>query len=364
MLTSQEILRYERHLILPEFGRGGQEKLKLAKVFVIGAGGLGSPLLLYLVASGIGKIGLADDDVVDESNLHRQILYQTEDRGKPKVAQAKQKLAALNPFIDIEVYQVRVTKSNIMDLISGYDIVVDGSDNFSTRYLINDACEKLNKPWVFGSVFKFEGQVSVFNYLGGPTYRCLYPDSPDNRNRTDCSEAGVLGILPGIIGMLQANEVIKVITGIGEVLSGQLLLFNSLNMTFRTVSFSPVSPHPPTLFQETLPDRFCLADFVNEMDCDDLKEAMKKGEVFQIIDVREEDDYERCPVGKESMPLSELEAHIHKISPDSPVLFICHSGIRSRDAVQYVYSKLKHERVFSLKGGIVACTAEDLELFF
>lgn len=364
MLTSQEILRYNRHLILSEFGLEGQEKLKQAKVIVIGAGGLGSPLLMYLAASGIGKIGIADDDVVDESNLQRQILYETEDRGKPKAELAKKKLLAMNPYLDIEAYQVRVTASNITDLISGYDVVVDGSDNFSTRYLVNDACRALEKPWVFGSVFKFEGQVSVFNYRGGPSYRCLYPDHPDGRDMPDCSEAGVLGVLPGIIGILQANEVIKLVTGIGEVLSGKLLMVNTLTMSFQTVSFGPISPQTSISPPETFTDGSCSAGFVREIDCAYLREAKDRGEIFQVIDIREKEEHERYPVSGESMPLSELDLHLHRISSLTPVLFICQSGIRSREAARYVQRKMKHERIFSIKGGIIACIDDGFDLIF
>src|ERR1035437_2494874 len=237
-MTTEEKRRYARHIILPEIGLEGQQKLKQAKVLVVGAGGLGCPVLQYLTAAGVGTLGIIDFDTVDESNLQRQVLYSTEDIGKHKAAIAKEKLEKQNPDINLVSHVAHLTSANALEIISQYDIVVDGSDNFATRYLVNDACVILNKVLVFGSIFKFEGQVSVFNYKGGPTYRCLYPEAPAEGDVPNCAEIGVLGVLPGIVGTLQANEVIKIITGIGDILSGKLLTLDALTMQFNTFTIT------------------------------------------------------------------------------------------------------------------------------
>lgn len=352
MLTNNELLRYNRHIMLPEFGLEGQEKLKHARVFVVGAGGLGSPVLLYLAAAGVGKIGIADDDNVDESNLQRQILYGSKDIDLPKALLAKKKLLLMNPHIEVEHYLQRVNKQNILDLISGYDVVVDGSDNFATRYLVNDACVMLKKPLVFGSIFKFEGQVSVFNYKGGPTYRCLYPDQPNEDEVPNCSQIGVLGVLPGIVGTLQANEVIKVITGIGDVLSGKLLMFDALAMSFRMISFAPVPANKNISSLGTYQDASCATLPIREIEYSTLKKALDNGESFQLIDVREQAEFDIFNIGGELIPLPELNDNIHRISRTVSVVFICQSGMRSRKAVQSLQEKFGYTQVYSLKGGI------------
>lgn len=253
MLTEQEKNRYRRQVILPEMGEDGQLALKKARVLVVGCGGLGCPVLQYLAAMGVGHIGMADPDTVSESNLQRQILYSTDDVGKLKVHVAKDRLLRQNPLVAVQVFPTRIDTGNAMEIIRDYDVVVDGSDNFFTRYLVNDACVILNKPLVFGSIYKFEGQVSVLNYKDGPTYRCLYPEPPEPGDIPACAEMGVLGALPGIIGILQATEVVKIITGLGNVLSGRLLTHNALDMSFRTFDFMTV---PQNKQIKSLTERF------------------------------------------------------------------------------------------------------------
>lgn len=352
MLTTNEIKRYNRHIILPEVGMSGQEKLKNAKVFVVGAGGLGSPVLLYLAAAGVGTIGIADDDNVDESNLQRQVLYTSDDVGKPKALHAKKKLLALNPNIEVVSYQERVNRDNILNLISKYDIVVDGSDNFSTRYLVSDACVILKKPLVFGSIFKFEGQVSVFNYNDGPTYRCLYPDQPGEDEVPNCSQIGVIGVLPGIIGTLQANEVIKIITGIGEVLSGKLLMFDALLMDFNTISFRAIPENKNIISLGVYEDLSCEVMPIRELEYQQFIDAISDGKIFQLIDVRNPEEFDVINMGGELIPIKDLESNIHKISRTDQVLLICQSGIRSKKAAEMLQSKFGYTNVFSLKGGI------------
>ncbi|RMI26214.1 MAG: molybdopterin-synthase adenylyltransferase MoeB, partial [Calditrichaeota bacterium] len=247
--TPEELARYHRHIIIPEFGIEGQQKLKAARVLVVGTGGLGSPLLLYLAAAGVGTLGIVDFDVVEDSNLHRQVLFNQQDLGMPKVEAAKKRLMALNPHIEVVTYNTRLTSANALEIIRDYDVVADGTDNFPTRYLVNDACVLLGKPNVYASIFQFEGQVSVFNYVDkngevGPNYRCLYPEPPPPGLVPNCAEGGVLGVLPGIIGCLQANEVIKVITGIGEPLSGRLLIFDALKFEVRILKFKRDENNP------------------------------------------------------------------------------------------------------------------------
>jgi molybdopterin/thiamine biosynthesis adenylyltransferase/rhodanese-related sulfurtransferase len=351
-MTNEEQKRYNRHIILPEIGIEGQEKLKKSSVFVIGAGGLGCPVLLYLAAAGVGKIGIADFDVVDESNLQRQVLYTKEDIGLSKAEQAKKRLQLLNPFIKIEAHKIKISRENILELLKEYDIVVDGSDNFATRYLVNDACIILNKSLVFGSIFKFEGQVSVFNYKEGPTYRCLYPEPPKDGEVPNCSEIGVIGVLPGIVGTLQANEVIKIITGAGNVLSGKLLMFDALSMNFNSISFK-ATPENRNIKELIDYEVFCgVAETnTNQISAKELKLKMEKENTFQLIDVRNEEEFERFNIGGKLIPLSELEGRINEILLDAEVVLICQSGKRSEKAAE-ILKKYKFSKLYNLTGGL------------
>jgi sulfur-carrier protein adenylyltransferase/sulfurtransferase len=354
MLSQDELKRYNRHIILQEFGLEGQEKLKAAKVLVIGSGGLGSPVLLYLAAAGVGTIGIVDDDIVGESNLQRQILFDIEDVGASKALTAERKLKNLNPFINIISYPKRLNSSNALEIIKDFDIVVDGSDNFSTRYLCNDACVILNKPLVFGSIFKFEGQVTVFNYNNGPTYRCLFPEPPLAGEVPNCSQIGVLGVLPGIIGSLQANEVIKVITGIGEVLRGKLFVIDLLKMKSQTYKFSK-NPENGNINKLIDYEEFCNerpSNEISEIDVFVLQEMIEKGEEFDLLDVRNPYEVEICEIGGTNIPLDTLENNVSMISRDKKTIVYCHYGSRSLSAIQLLQKKYGFNNLLNLRGGI------------
>ncbi len=340
--------RYSRQIILPEVGIEGQQKLTNASVLVVGAGGLGCPVLLYLAAAGVGRIGIIDADKVDVTNLHRQVLYRTADEGKSKAEVAAERLMDLNPEVNIDSYPVWLSKENALEIFSLYDIIVDGSDNFATRYLVSDACVLLNKPLVFGSIFKFEGQVSVFNYKDGPTYRCLFPEPPAAGEVPNCSEIGVIGVLPGIIGTLQANEVIKIILEKGDVLSGVLYMYNALTNDVQKLKVfkDPVASIVTQLGEyeevcETSPD-------IDKKTFDAWKE---KNVVFQLIDVREPHEYEQKNIGGELIPLNTVKDNLNRIREDIPVIVHCQMGGRSRKAVDFLYSK-GFKNVYNLKGGI------------
>lgn len=340
--------RYSRQVILPEVGLIGQQKLTNASVLVVGAGGLGSPVLLYLAAAGVGRIGIIDADKVDVTNLQRQVLYVTEDEGKSKAEIAAKHLSALNPEINIDVYPVWLSKDNALDIFSKYDIVVDGSDNFATRYLVNDACVILKKPLVFGSIFKFEGQVSVFNYKDGPTYRCLFPEPPAAGEVPNCSEIGVIGVLPGIIGTLQANEVIKIILEKGDVLSGTLYMYDALSNDVQKLRVfkDPVASVVMELGTyeevcETSPD-------IDKATLDAWKE---KNVVFQLIDVREPHEFEQKNIGGELIPMNTVKDNLNRIREDIPVIVHCQMGGRSRKIVDFLYEK-GFKNIFNLKGGL------------
>ncbi len=348
-MTKDEKIRYARHLILPEIGLEGQQKLKQAKVLVIGAGGLGCPVLQYLTAAGVGTIGIVDFDKVEESNLQRQILYSTEDVGKYKSEIAKEKLAKQNPFVKLTAYCHLLTAANALEVISHYDVVVEGSDNFATRYLVNDACVILNKPFVFGSVFKFEGQISVFNYKNGPTYRCLYPEPPTEGEMPNCAEIGVIGVLPGIIGTIQANEVIKIIIGIGEVLRGKLLAIDSLTMQFNIFDITVTSENKKI---DKLIDYELFCGSVNEINAEELKNKIKLKEDFQLIDVREKAEYQIKNIGGILIPLGELANSIDKIKSDKEIIVHCASGTRSKKAVNFLKEK-GFIKVYNLKNGLL-----------
>ncbi len=351
-----ESRRYARHFVLPEFGKAGQAKLKAANVLVVGAGGLGSPVLLYLAAAGVGHIGIIDDDVVDESNLQRQVLYTTEDIGKPKVEIAKQRILALNPHIKVTTYQTRLEKENVFDILQEYEIVADGTDNFATRYLVNDACVIANKINVFASIFRFEGQVSVFNYLNedgtrGTNYRDLFPEPPAAGSIPNCAEGGVLGVLPGIVGSMQANEVIKVITGIGKPLKGRLFLFDAANFTSNTIKI----PKNPNLVIDALTDyEIACAVPQQEISAEELKKLLNQKANIQLIDVRETWEYEAENIGAKLIPLGEIAANHSKIARDKQVIIHCKSGARSAQAIELLERDFDFTNLYNLKGGIMA----------
>jgi adenylyltransferase/sulfurtransferase len=348
-MNEQELKRYARHIILPEIGLEGQQKLNQAKVLVIGAGGLGCPVLQYLTAAGIGTIGIVDFDKVDESNLQRQILYNTEDVGKYKAEVAKKKLARQNPHIKLTAITSQLTANNALDIISQYDIIVDGSDNFATRYLVNDASVILNKILVFGSIYQFDGQVSVFNYKNGPTYRCLYPEPPIDGEIANCAEVGVIGVLPGIVGTLQANEAIKIITEIGEILSGKLLTFDALTMQFNTFDID-LNPENKKINKLIDYDTFCGT--TKEISADELKEKIKLKQDFQLIDVREESEYQLKNIGGVLIPLNILQNNLHKIDKEKKIVVHCASGMRSKKAIA-ILKENGFTKVYNLKNGLL-----------
>jgi sulfur-carrier protein adenylyltransferase/sulfurtransferase len=341
MFSKEENGYYARHFALPDFGEAAQLKLKNSRVLVVGAGGLGCPILQYLVAAGVGNIGIVDGDKVDASNLHRQILYNIDDIGKSKAQTAAKKLRKLNPYIAITVYETFLNRSNALEIIKNYDLVADGTDNFPTRYLVNDACVLLGKINVFGAVFRFEGQVAVFNALDkngqrSVNYRDLFPTPPVAGSVPDCAEGGVLGVLPGIIGALQANEVIKILTGLGEPLIGRLLVFDALTLQNRSLKISK-NPETPLISELIDYELFCgikeknTADILNLEDFEQLK---AKNEDFQLIDVREPREYAKRNMGGELIPLHSLKANLHRISKDKKIIVHCETGARSAKAVE------------------------------
>lgn len=350
-LTREEIQRYNRHIIMPEVGIEGQEKLSDARVLVIGAGGLGCPVLQYLAAAGVGTIGIIDDDVVDESNLQRQILFDTTDVGKQKAIVAKEKLQKQNPHINVNVVTERFTSANALELINRYDLLIDGSDNFPTRYLSNDACVLAGKPLVFGSIFKFQGQATVFNYNNGPTYRCLFPEAPAPGDVPNCSEIGVLGVLPGLIGTIMANEAIKIIIGAGKVLSGKLLTLDALTMNTTLLRFNKSDVKITNLVDY---EDFCglNSNDIEEITVNELKRWIDTNEPFQLIDVRERTEYELGNIGGELIPLNEIESQYSKIQTNNKVVIHCRMGGRSAEAVRMLQNK-GHRNLLNLKGGIL-----------
>lgn len=362
-LSQSELQRYSRHLILPEVGKSGQEKLKASKVLVVGAGGLGCPLLTYLAAAGIGTIGIIDFDVVDESNLQRQVLYSTSDVGKPKVDVAKKKLLDLNPHIQVNTYQEPLTSDNAIDLFSQYDVVADGTDNFATRYLVNDACVLAGKPNVYGSIFRFEGQLTVFNYKGGPNYRCLYQEPPPPGLVPSCAEGGVLGVLPGVVATLQANEVIKVLLDMGNIASGKLILFDALNLKFREVIVKKRNDYDINSLIDY--NQFCGVDTMNnntidELSVFDLKNKIDAKEDFDLIDVREPHEYEICSIASSRLiPLGALEDSLSDLDKNRSYVIHCKSGARSARAVALMQEK-GFKNVLNLAGGILAW-ADDID---
>ena len=347
MLIPEEFERYNRQMLMPEFGLTGQEKLKNAKVLVVGCGGLGSPILLYLTAAGIGTIGIVENDKIEIANLQRQILYTTSAVGLPKISETVRCLTSLNPLVKFNQYPTQLNASNALEIIKDYDIVVDGTDNFPTRYLVNDVCVMLNKPFVYGAIHRFEGQVAVFNYQNSATYRDLFPTPPPPEQAPNCAEAGVLGVLPGIIGSMQALEAIKVITNIGEPLSGKLLILDTLSLQSRIIHISKM-PNTPKITQLIDYEVFCGLKSGNDI----TYEALKSLENYQLIDVREKHEYETRNIGGELIPLSELEKHLPKISRDKTVVIHCQSGIRSQKAIKILQEKFGFTNLVNLTGGI------------
>jgi molybdopterin/thiamine biosynthesis adenylyltransferase/rhodanese-related sulfurtransferase len=366
--SKEELSRYNRHIIIPEFGLESQKKLKAAKVLVIGSGGLGSPALLYLAAAGVGTIGIVDYDIVEDSNLHRQVLFGVDVVGLPKVEAAKHRLQSLNPYIQIKLYNTQLTSDNALSIIKEYDVVADGTDNFPTRYLVNDACVLLDKPNVYASIFQFEGQVSVFNYCNsagerGPNYRDLFSAPPPAGLVPSCAEGGVLGVLPGIIGSLQALEVIKVITGVGEILNGRFFTFDALNFETRTFDLkrnpaNPLNGANPTIHKLIDYEQFCNAKAVErkvkEITAKDLYDWQVRGEDFQLIDVREPYEYEIVNIGAELIPLETIVAQADKISQEKKVVIHCKAGGRSAKAIRQLEDKFKFQNLYNLKGGILS----------
>jgi molybdopterin/thiamine biosynthesis adenylyltransferase/rhodanese-related sulfurtransferase len=346
-LTNEEKKQYNRHLILNEIGEKGQLNLKKAKVLVIGAGGLGCPVLLYLTAAGVGTIGIIDNDVVDQSNLQRQVLYSIDDIGFSKAKMAAKRLSRLNLFVNFNAYQEKLTRENAISLFNKYDIIVDGSDNFSTRYLTNDAAVIARKPLVYGAVFKFEGQVSVFNYQGSGTYRCLYPMPPNPEESPNCSEIGVLGVLPGIIGSLQANETIKIICGIGEVLANKLLIYSSLKMSQMILKFEKDTKFE-VIDLETDYDFFCGISSKEEIT---LKELQKNIEKYNLLDVREVWERAQYHIGGQHIPLNELLERTVEVYENKVLVVYCKSGIRSKKAIDILIANSYNSALLNLKGG-------------
>ncbi|MBO9570621.1 MAG: molybdopterin-synthase adenylyltransferase MoeB [Chitinophagaceae bacterium] len=369
IFTKEELARYNRHIIIPGFGMEAQLKLKKAKVLIIGSGGLGSPALLYLAAAGVGTLGIVDFDVVDDSNLQRQVVFGVESVGKPKVEAARERLLALNPHLNVVLHNTHINSSNALDIIKDYDVVADGTDNFPTRYLVNDACVLLDKPNVYASIFQFDGQVSVFNYVNkngerGPNYRDLYPTPPPPGLVPSCAEGGVLGVLPGIIGSMQAAEVIKVITGVGEPLSGRFFTYDALQFETKTFKIkkradNPISGDNPTITGLIDYEQFCGMRAVEEkhlkeITVKELYDLQVKGDPIQVIDVREPHEYEISNIGGELVPLAEVLDYADNISRDKKVIVHCKMGGRSAKAIRELEEKFGFNNLYNLKGGILA----------
>ncbi len=366
-LSKEEIERYSRHLIIPEFTIEGQKKLKAASVLIIGTGGLGSPLALYLAAAGIGKLGLVDFDVVDATNLQRQIIHGTSDVGRPKLDSAKDGILDINPNVEVETYNTFLNSDNALDIMRPYDVIIDGTDNFPTRYLVNDACVLLGKPNVYGSIFRFEGQASVFWAGKGPCYRCLYPEPPPPGLVPSCAEGGVIGVLPGIIGVIQATEAVKIITGIGEPLMGRLLLYNALNMTFRELKLRkdpecPICGEDPTVTELIDYQHFCgigtdedqiRLEPQQEISAEELKALRDQRRPLTLLDVREDFEYEICHLPDSTLiPIAQLERRVGELDKETPVVALCRTGPRSARATKFL-TEAGFKQVQNLVGGII-----------
>jgi sulfur-carrier protein adenylyltransferase/sulfurtransferase len=370
-LTKKEIERYSRHLIMPEVGMDGQLKLKQAKVLCIGTGGLGAPLGLYLAAAGVGRIGLVDFDRVDDSNLQRQVLFSTKDVGRPKIEAAADRLRGLNPDIQIDTFDTHLSSDNALDILKDYDIIVDGTDNFPTRYLVNDASVLLKKPNVYGSIFRFEGQITIFGDPNGPCYRCLYPEPPPPGLVPSCAEGGVLGVLPGIVGSIQAAETLKLIIGKGESLIGRLLLFDALAMRFRELKLRKNPDCPMCGTHPTITKLIDYAEFcgvrgeeapapqtsVPEITPRELKTRLDRGDDLYILDVREPHEYQICNLGGHLIPLGDLSKRASELDSSREIVAHCRSGKRSAEAVEFL-QRAGFRKVLNLKGGILAWSDE------
>jgi adenylyltransferase/sulfurtransferase len=365
-LSNDEILRYSRHLIMPEVGMEGQQKLKAARVLCIGAGGLGSPLALYLAAAGIGTLGIVDFDVVDTTNLQRQIIHTTADVGRKKLDSAAEKLKAINPFLNLRTFETKLTSANALGLFREFDIIADGTDNFPTRYLVNDACVLTGKPNVYGSIFRFEGQASVFATEQGPCYRCLYPEPPPPGLVPSCAEGGVLGILPGLVGVIQATEAIKLILGNGEPLVGRLLLVDALSMKFRELKLRknpdcPVCGTHPTVTKLIDYNEFCrirgeekpVETSIPQMHVEELKRRLDAGDDLLVLDVREPHEYQICNINGYLIPLGDLPRRAGELDPNREIVAHCKSGMRSAKAADFLRQS-GFKKVHNLSGGILA----------
>jgi adenylyltransferase/sulfurtransferase len=367
-LTSEEIKRYSRHVIMPEVGVEGQRKLKASKVLCVGAGGLGSPAAMYLAAAGVGTLGLVDFDVVDLSNLQRQILHGTLDVGRSKVASARDRLQSLNPIVEIRTYETALSSKNALELFAPYDVILDGSDNFPTRYLVNDACVLLGKPNAYGSIFRFEGQASVFAAKDGPCYRCLYPEPPPPGLVPSCAEGGVLGVLPGVIGVIQATETIKLILGVGEPLIGRFMIYDALQMRFRELKLRkdpdcPVCGTHPTVTHLIDYEQFCgvtpaapepvAVNSLTEITAVELKRRLDRGDALVIVDVRELPEYQINRIaGSLLMPLGDVPKRYTELNPRHDIVVQCKTGGRSANAADFLRS-VGFTKVLNLKGGIL-----------
>ena len=371
MLSNEEVARYSRHLIMPEVGMTGQRKLKAASVLMIGTGGLGAPLGMYLAAAGVGRMGLVDFDVVDASNLQRQIIHGTKDVGRPKIASARDRIQDINPHVEIETHETRLTSDNALRLFVNYDVIVDGTDNFPTRYLVNDACVLTGKPNVYGSIFRFEGQASVFWAERGPCYRCLYPEPPPPGLVPSCAEGGVLGVLPGIIGAIQANEAIKIILGAPDIMVNRLLLFDAWRMRFRELKLRknpdcPVCGNNPTIKELIDYEQFCsitqqaeTKSTMEEITATQLKQRLDQGDDIQIIDVREPHEYEIGQIPNSKLiPLGQVLNRMNEIDPGRETVVHCKMGGRSAKAIDALQRSGFPGRLINLKGGITAWSNE------
>ena len=365
-LSNEEILRYSRHLIMPEVGMEGQLKLKAARVLCIGAGGLGSPLALYLGAAGVGTLGIVDFDVVDYTNLQRQIIHSTADVGRKKLDSAADKLKAINPFVNVRKIETRLSSENALELFRDFDIIADGTDNFPTRYLVNDASVITGKPNVYGSIFRFEGQASVFATREGPCYRCLYPEPPPPGLVPSCAEGGVLGILPGLVGVIQATEVVKLILGIGDPLIGRLLLVDALGMKFRELNLRknpecPVCGKNPSITKLVDYEEFCgirgeeqaVETSTADIQVEDLKRRLDKGDDIFVLDVREPHEYQICNIGGYLIPLGDLPKRVSELDSSREIVAHCRSGVRSAKAVDFL-RQAGFKKIHNLAGGILA----------
>ncbi len=351
MLEKDELLRYNRQILIPEFGIEAQTKLKNAKILVVGAGGLGSPILLYLTAAGVGNIGIVENDTIDSSNLQRQILYSEQNIGNSKVVEAAKRLNELHSGTKVDIFQTFLSSQNALDIIKNYDLVIDGTDNFPTRYLINDACILLNKPFIYGAIYRFEGQIAVFNYRNSICYRDLFPNPPSAEQAPNCSVAGVLGVLPGIVGSIQALEAIKIITGIGESLSGKLYIIDTLSMQSRIL---PIPKFFDNSSIKTLIDyeKFCSAE-TNNADIRNISwEEVQELDNYLIVDVREKLEFLTQNIGGISIPLGELSKNINKIPSEQNIILVCQTGKRSQKAYQILESEGIFTQIFNLEGGI------------